>query len=122
MKKPHHTARAGLTYNMICTDTMKFNGKAIKAQLIQDFEKAHPYWKDHKDEYQFAPHQTSYAERELVREFFGEYDELLKIQCVQQQQECVGGKGNPEENVTKESETNENARKKTFSHDTTKKG
>ena len=33
----------------------------------------------------------------------------------------VGGKRNPEENVT-DSETNENPRKKTFSHDTSKEG
>jgi hypothetical protein len=33
----------------------------------------------------------------------------------------VGGKRNPEENVTN-SETNENPRKKTFSRDTTKEG
>jgi hypothetical protein len=48
-KKPHHTARAGLTYNMICTDTMKFDCTAIEAQLLQDFNIEHPFWVDDKD-------------------------------------------------------------------------
>jgi hypothetical protein len=40
MNKPHHTARAGLTYNKIRTDTMKFNcpeiKKAINSRLRKD--------------------------------------------------------------------------------------
>jgi hypothetical protein len=35
MKKPHHTARAGLTYNMICTDTMKQNGQGKTSSRLQ---------------------------------------------------------------------------------------
>jgi hypothetical protein len=57
MKKPHHTARAGLTYNTIRTDTMKFDRKVVKAQLLQDFNVEHPFLVDNPDEYQFAPHQ-----------------------------------------------------------------
>jgi hypothetical protein len=49
MKKPHHTARAGPTYNMIRTDAMKFDRKAIKVQLPQDFNREHPFWMDDKD-------------------------------------------------------------------------
>jgi hypothetical protein len=62
MKKPHHTARAGLTQNMIRTDTMKFDCKAVEAQLLQDFNVEHPFWKDNPNDYQFAPHQRSYEE------------------------------------------------------------
>jgi hypothetical protein len=121
MKKPHHTARAGLTYNMICTDTMNFVRKAVEALLLQDFNIKHPFWVDDKDAPQCAPHQRSYEEHEVVTDLFKEYEDLLNVQCIQPQQECVGGKRNPEENVTN-SETNENPRKKTFSRDTTKKG
>jgi hypothetical protein len=120
MNKPHHTARAELTYNKICTDTMKFNRTAIEKQLIQDFEKKHPYWKDDEG-FQFAPHQKSYAVRELLRGFLGEYDELLDQQRIRLQQECVGWNRYPNWNVI-EDETNENPRKNTFSRDTTKKG
>jgi hypothetical protein len=67
LKKPHHTSRAGLTYNTICTDAMKFDRKAIKAQLLQDFNREHPFWVDDEDEPQYAPHQRSYAIREVVR-------------------------------------------------------
>jgi hypothetical protein len=76
MNKPHHTARAGLTYNRIHTDTMKINCAAIKNQLIQDFEKKYPYWKDGEG-FQFAPLQKSCGVRKLLRGFFEEYDELL---------------------------------------------
>jgi hypothetical protein len=76
MNKPHHTARAGLTYNRIHTDAMKLNRPSIEKQLIQDFKKKHPYWKDNEG-FQFATHQKSYAVPELLRGFFGEYDELL---------------------------------------------
>ena len=62
MRKPHHTARAGLTYNAICTDTLKFDRKAVEAQLLQDFNVEHPFWKDNPNDYQFAPHQRSYEE------------------------------------------------------------
>jgi hypothetical protein len=124
MKKPHHTARAGLTYNKICRDTMTFNRPAIELQLHRDFNKEHPHWVDKEDNYQFAPHQRSYAIRELHRKFFGEHDALLNQKRIRQQQECVGGWLNDiwksEENVTEE-ETNENPRKKAFSCDTTKK-
>jgi hypothetical protein len=74
---------------------------------------------DDKDAPQFAPHQRSYEEREVVTYFFKEYEDLLNIQHIRPQQECVGRKRNPEENVT-DSETNENPRKKTFSRDTAK--
>jgi hypothetical protein len=124
LKKPHHTARAGLTYNVMRTDMMKFNRKAIKEQLIKDHDKEHPYWKDHEDEFQFALHQKSYAERGLVTAFFGEYDALLnfpKIQRLQQEQERVGGKRKPGETVS-EDEIDENPKKKSFRHDTTKEG
>jgi hypothetical protein len=121
MMKPHHTARAGLTYNAICTDTMKFNRKLIKAQLEQDFNQEHPGWADTEDDPQFAPHQRSYAIHKVVNNFFKEYDDLLNVQRIRKEQECVGGKRNPEENVT-DNVTNENPRKKTFSHDTTKEG
>jgi hypothetical protein len=77
MKKPHHTARAGLTYNKIRRDTMTFNRPAIGLRLEQDFNKKHPHWVDKEDDYQFATHQRSYAIRELHRKFFREYDELL---------------------------------------------
>jgi hypothetical protein len=83
MKKPHHTARAGLTYNsMIRTDAMKFDRKAIKAQLHQDSKREHPFWVDLKDDYQYVPHQRSYAIREVVRDFFKEYDDLLNVQRI----------------------------------------
>jgi hypothetical protein len=82
MKKPHHTARAGLTYNTIHTDAMKFDRKAVKAQLLQDFNVEHPFWVDDKDAPQFAPHQRSYAEREVVTDFFKEYEDLLNIQHI----------------------------------------
>jgi hypothetical protein len=121
MKKPHHTARAGLTNNTICTDTVKFDRKAVKAQLLQDFNVEHPFWKDNPDDYQFAPHQRSYVERGVVTDFFKEYEDLLNVQRIWPQQEFAGGKRNPEENVS-DSETNENPRKKAFSHDTTKEG
>jgi hypothetical protein len=49
MKKPHHTARAGLTYNMIRTDTMKFDCKAVNVQLLQDFNVEHPFWVDKEE-------------------------------------------------------------------------
>jgi hypothetical protein len=121
MMKPHHTARAGLAYNKTHTDTMKFNRKAIKAQLEQDFNQEHPGWVDREDNPQFAPHQRSYAIHEVVKDFFIEYDDLLNVQSIRPQQECVRGKRNPEENVT-DNETNDNPRKKTFSRDTTKEG
>jgi hypothetical protein len=121
MKKPHHTARAGLTDNTIRTDTMKFDRKGVKAQLLQDFNVEHPFWKDNPNDYQFAPHQRSYAEREIVTDFLKEYEDLLNAQRIRPQQECVGGKRSPEENVT-DSETNENPQKKAFSCDTTKEG
>jgi hypothetical protein len=114
MKKPHHTARAGLTYNTIRTDMMKFDRKAVEAQLLQDFNVEHPFWKDNPNDYQFAPHERFYAEREVVTDFFKEYEDLLNVQRIQPQQECVGGKRNLEENVT-DNETNENPRKKAFS-------
>jgi hypothetical protein len=54
MKKPHHTARAGLTYNKIRTaDRMIFSHQAIKLQLNQDFEEENPYWVD-EEGYPFA--------------------------------------------------------------------
>jgi hypothetical protein len=121
MTKPHHTARAGLTYNAIRTDTMKFNRKAIKAQLVQDFNQEHPRWVDTEDSPQFAPHQRSYAIPKVVNDFFKECDDLLNVQHIQKQQECLGGKRNPEENETG-NVTNENPRKKTFSRDMTKQG
>jgi alpha-D-ribose 1-methylphosphonate 5-triphosphate synthase subunit PhnL len=82
MKKPHHTARAGLTNNTICTDTVKFDRKAVKAQLLQDFNVEHPFWKDNPDDYQFAPHQRSYVERGVVTDFFKEYEDLLNVQRI----------------------------------------
>jgi hypothetical protein len=82
MKEPHHTARAGLTYNTICTDTMKFDRKAVEAQLLQDFNVKHPFWKDNPNDYQFAPHQRSYEEREVVTYFFKEYEDLLNVQGI----------------------------------------
>jgi hypothetical protein len=62
MKKPHHTARAGLTYNTIHTDTMKFDRTAIEAQLLQDFNIKHPFWVDDKDAHKFAPDSRAYEE------------------------------------------------------------
>jgi hypothetical protein len=59
MKKPHHTARAGLTHSTICTDTMKFDHKAVKAQPFEDFNVEHSFWVDKEDDYQFSPHQRS---------------------------------------------------------------
>jgi hypothetical protein len=82
MKKPHHTARAGLTYNTIHTDVMKFNPKAVKAQLLQDFNVEHPFWVDDKDAPQFTPHQRSYEEREVVTDFVKECVDLLNVQCI----------------------------------------
>jgi hypothetical protein len=82
MKKPHHTARAGLMYNTIRTDAMKFDCKAIKAQLHQDFNREHPCWVDNEDDYQYAPHKRSYAIREVVRDFFKEHDDLLNVQHI----------------------------------------
>jgi hypothetical protein len=79
MKKPHHTARAGLTYNMIRTDTMKFDRKAIEAQLLQDFNIKHPFLADNKDAPKFAPDSRAYEEREVVTDFFKEYEDLLNI-------------------------------------------
>jgi hypothetical protein len=76
---------------------------------------------DNPDDFQFAPHQRSYEEREVVTNFFKEYEDLLNVQHIRPQQECVGEKRNPEENVT-DSESNENPRNKAFSHDTTKEG
>jgi hypothetical protein len=93
----------------------------IKAHLHQDFLQEHPGWVDNKFGYQYAPHQRSDAIGEVVRDFFKEYDDLLNVQRIRPQQECVGGKRKPEENVT-DSETNENPRKKTFSRDSTKEG
>jgi hypothetical protein len=119
MKKPHQTARAGLTYNTIRTDTMKFDRKAIKAQLLEDFNVEHPFWVDKEDGYQFAPHQRSFPGCEVVKAFFKEYEDLLNVQRIRPQHECVGGKRKPEENVTT-SETNENPRKKASSSDTAK--
>jgi hypothetical protein len=75
--KPHHTARAGLMYNAICTDMMQFNCKAIKAQLVQDFNQEHPGWVDIKEDLQFAPHQRSYAIRKVVKDFSIENGDLL---------------------------------------------
>jgi hypothetical protein len=121
MEKPHHTASAGLTYNTIHTDTMKFYRKAVKAQLLQDFNVEHPCWEDKEDDYQFAPHQRSVVEREVVKDFFKEYKDLLNVPRIRPQQECVGGKRNREENGS-DSETNENPRKKAFSRDTAKEG
>jgi hypothetical protein len=80
MKKPHHTARVGLTYNTIGTDAMKFDCKAIKAQLHQDFNREHPFWVDQEDDYQYAPYQRFFAIREVVTDFFKEYDDLLNVQ------------------------------------------
>jgi hypothetical protein len=107
MKKPHHTARAGLTYNTIHTDTMKFDRTAIEAQLLQYFNIKHPFWVGDKDAPKFAPDLRAYEEREVLTDFFKEYEDLLNIQRIQEQQKCVGRKRNPEENVTK-NETNEN--------------
>jgi hypothetical protein len=73
---------------------------------------------DKEDDYQFAPHQRSFAEREVVKDFFKEYEDLLNVPCIRPQQECVGGKRNREENVT-DSETNDNPRKKAFSDENT---
>ena len=121
MNKPHHTARAGLTYNTICTDTMQFNRKAIKKQLVQDFNQENPTWEDIKEDYQFAKHQRSYALRQVITDFFIEYDNLVNVQGIQPLQECFRGKRKPEEDVT-DDETKENPRKKTFSRDTTREG
>jgi hypothetical protein len=121
MEKPHHTAGAGLTYNTIRTDTMKFDCKAVKAQLLQDFNVEHPCWEDKKDDYQFAPHQRSFVEREFLRDFFKEYEALFNVPRIQPQLECVVGKRNQEENGSN-SKTNENPRKKAFSGDTAKEG
>ena len=76
---------------------------------------------DKEDDYQFASHQRSFAEREVVKDFSKEYEDLLNVPHIQPQQECVGGKRNTEENVTN-SETNENPQKKAFSRDTAKEG
>jgi hypothetical protein len=80
MKKPHHTARAGLTYNTIRTDTMKFDRTAIEAQLLQDFNIKHPFWVDDKDAPKFAPDSRAYEEREDLTDFFREYEDLLNMQ------------------------------------------
>jgi hypothetical protein len=117
MKKQHHTARAGLTYKT----TMKLDRKVVEAQLLQDFNVEHPCWEDKEDDYQFAPHQRSFAEREFVRDFFTEYDALLNVPRIRPQLECVVGKRNREENGS-DSETNDNRRKKAFSGDTAKEG
>jgi hypothetical protein len=69
MKKPPYTARAGLSYNTIRTYMIKFDRKAIEAQLLQDFNEKHPFWVDDKDAPQFAPHQRSYEEHEVVTDF-----------------------------------------------------
>jgi hypothetical protein len=100
---------------------MKFDRKAVKAQLLQDFNVEHPCWEDKEDDYQFAPHQRSFAEREVVKDFFKEYEDLLNVPRIRPQQECVGGKRNQEENGS-DSETNKNPRKKAFSCDTAKEG
>jgi hypothetical protein len=100
---------------------MKFDRKAVKAQLLQDFNVETPFWVDKEDDYQFTPHERSFAEREVVKDFFKEYEDLLNVPHIRPQQECVGGKRYREENVT-DSETNENPRKKAFSRDTNKEG
>jgi hypothetical protein len=129
MKKPHHTARAGLTYNRIRRDTMKFVRLAIEKQLIQDFEKKNPDWKDDEG-FKFAPHQKSYAIRELLIGFFGEYEEILNQKRILQEKERVGwdigwsmhyDPYHPEKNMT-EDESNENPKKRACSRGMTEEG
>jgi hypothetical protein len=100
---------------------MKFDRTAIEAQLLQDFNIKHPFWVDDKDAPKFAPDSRAYEEREVLTDYFKEYEDLLNMQRIGPLQECVGRKRNPEENVT-ENETNENHPKKTFSRDTAKEG
>jgi hypothetical protein len=97
MEKPHHTARAELTYNTIHTDTMKFDRKAVEAQLLKGFNVEHPCWEDKKDDYQFAPHQRS----------------LRNVSLSETSLKNMNGS---------DSETKENPRKKAFSGDTGKEG
>jgi hypothetical protein len=107
MKKPHHTARAGLTQDKATTDdTMKFDCEAITLQITQDFEKEHSYFKDDKED-SFGPHRKTDAIRDIIQDFFQECDELLNQKRIRQQQECVGW--DPEENV----QANDNPTKKT---------
>jgi hypothetical protein len=84
----------------------KFDRKAVNAQLLQDFNVEPPFWVDKEDDYQFAPHHRSFAEREVVKDFFEEYEDLLNVPRIRPQQECVVGKRDREENVS-DSETNE---------------
>jgi hypothetical protein len=76
LKKPHHTARAGLTYNKIRMDTMKFSHSAITAQLTQDFEKENPYLVDDKD-WPYIKYQKTDAICELIKDFFDPIMTLL---------------------------------------------
>jgi hypothetical protein len=76
MEKPHHTVRAGLvTYNKAHTDTMRFNREAITLQISQDLKKENPYLVDDED-HPMGPHQKTDAIRDLIKDFFQEYDEL----------------------------------------------
>ena len=116
MNKPHHTARAGLTYNETRTDTMKFDRPRIEEQLIQDFERENPLILD-----DFVKKEKTHAIRELIKNFFEEYDDLLNQKRIRQEREGWGWNWyHPKENTTTE-ETDKNTTKKTRSDDTTKK-
>jgi hypothetical protein len=39
MEKPYHTARVGLMFNKVCTDTIKLNHDVIKLQLFSRLQK-----------------------------------------------------------------------------------
>jgi hypothetical protein len=112
MKKPHHTARAGLTYIETRTETMKFDGPRIRLQLIHDFEEENPYIRDEWDS-PFDKKEKTNAIRELIKNFFEEYDALLSQKRIRRQREGPAWKWYcPEENTTTE-ETDENTKKKT---------
>jgi hypothetical protein len=67
-------------------------------QITEDFEKENPYFRDNKEE-PFGPHRMTNAIRDIMQDFFQEYDELFNLdkKRIQQQQEYV--EGNPEEKV-----------------------
>ncbi len=116
MNKPHHTARAGLTYNETRTDTMKFDRPRIEEQLIQDFERENPLILD-----DFVKKEKTHAIRELIKNFFKEYDDLMNQKRIRQEREGWGWHSKNQQENTMSGETDENTKKKTRRDDTTDK-
>jgi hypothetical protein len=65
-----------ITQNKARTDTMMFDREAITLQITEDFEQDHPYFQD-DEEHPLGPHRKTDGTRDIIQDFFQEYDELM---------------------------------------------